>query len=419
MADPSGTNLDNADAQATTRRVVEFASRLDSGRFQDACLPESDHDAIGIHLTQVAINMGASRRASERVTQHASALAGAVTTAAELAEVNAAQAATTAVELARALAEFDEVGRSLESADQVMRQLTAGTSQIVELAEEIGRIAELTRMLSINATIESARAGEAGAGFAVVANEVKQLAQQAHVTATRVTGIVAGLRVASAEAQTSVHAGVERAQGTRVVLTSADEAFRRLGRDIAEVHRTLGSSTGEIDGIRDASGFVLAGSTRGKLRTDLDLLREMVAAEGGFVAGGQRRLDATDQAGSRRAIETTNLSLASGTALETLIDRLAERTASHATVFAQGHTSDGDPSMVRIATSVRRQDGARATGTAICGSATDGPHPVLAAVLSGEPFEGLANVLGSWYLARYEPIVLGGQVVGMVFAGDG
>ena len=65
-----------------------------------------------------------------------------------------------------------------QNADQLVGQLSTGASRIGDVVKLIRAIAEQTNLLALNATIEAARAGEAGRGFAVVASEVKTLASQ-------------------------------------------------------------------------------------------------------------------------------------------------------------------------------------------------------------------------------------------------
>ena len=90
------------------------------------------------------------------------------------------------------------------------------------------------------------------------------------------------------------------------------------------------------------------------------------------------------------------------------IDRFTEQTGMRATVFAR----EGED-FVRIATSVRKQDGERAVGTLL-----DRSHPAYRALHEGRPYAGYATVFGRQNLTRYDPVRdAAGQLVGVLYVG--
>ncbi|GIG24455.1 methyl-accepting chemotaxis protein [Cellulomonas denverensis] len=98
-----------------------------------------------------------------------------------------------------------------------------------------------------------------------------------------------------------------------------------------------------------------------------------------------------------------------------VVDDIAGLLGAAVTVFQR---VDEEGTMLRVATSVTTADGQRAIGTAIGATNADGsPNAVVAALLSGQPYHGTAQVVGQPYVTAYAPIQVDGQVVGGLFVG--
>jgi methyl-accepting chemotaxis protein len=123
-----------------------------------------------------------------------------------------------------------------------IRTLSEETKALHQLAEAVGAIAAQTNLLAVNAAIEAARAGESGRGFAIVAQEVRQLSQRSAQTGKLITSGVE--RVASIMANTMAIAEESHEQDKRAVSISGSivedvlKHVRKLGEssDAMEVH---------------------------------------------------------------------------------------------------------------------------------------------------------------------------------------
>lgn len=94
---------------------------------------------------------------------------------------------------------------SFEETNQVVQEIDDQMGEIGSIVELISGIADQTNLLALNAAIEAARAGDAGLGFAVVANEVKALAEESRVSAERIAGLITILQKKSKNVTTSMN----------------------------------------------------------------------------------------------------------------------------------------------------------------------------------------------------------------------
>ncbi|MCS4311438.1 methyl-accepting chemotaxis protein [Pseudomonas sp. BIGb0381] len=140
----------------------------------------------------------------------------------------------------RAQHEITQLASRLEGTNQTVQGLATQTEQIGSVLEVISSIANQTNLLALNAAIEAARAGEQGRGFAVVADEVRNLAQRTAVSTQEIKTIIEGLQQGSRQAVEAMHdsrQGVERCVEDSQL---AVEMLQAVGNDITQIDELNG-----------------------------------------------------------------------------------------------------------------------------------------------------------------------------------
>ncbi|MBD8684992.1 methyl-accepting chemotaxis protein [Pseudomonas sp. CFBP 13719] len=154
----------------------------------------------------------------------------------------ASVAATTADDEARegdkvvgeAIAQIEKLADEVRRSTEAMNALQKESDKIGSVMDVIKAVAEQTNLLALNAAIEAARAGEAGRGFAVVADEVRGLAQRTQKSTEEIEGLVAGLQMGTQQVASVM-------LSSRGLTDSSVELTRRAGTSLANITRTVSS----------------------------------------------------------------------------------------------------------------------------------------------------------------------------------
>ncbi|NVZ22713.1 methyl-accepting chemotaxis protein [Pseudomonas costantinii] len=140
----------------------------------------------------------------------------------------------------RARHEITQLASRINGTNETVQGLAVQAEQIGSVLEVISSIANQTNLLALNAAIEAARAGEQGRGFAVVADEVRSLAQRTAVSTQEIKQIIEGLQQGSRQAVEAMHdsqQGVDRCvQDSQLAV----EMLQAVGEDIAHIDQLNG-----------------------------------------------------------------------------------------------------------------------------------------------------------------------------------
>ncbi|WP_084473675.1 methyl-accepting chemotaxis protein [Deinococcus ficus] len=125
---------------------------------------------------------------------------------------------------------MDQIRGSSQSVNEAIQALSERSGQIQEIVDSISHIASQTNLLSLHASIEAAGAGEAGSRFAVVAEEVRALADESSAAAGRIQDLIAGVQREIAAASATMAAGAVTVERGYEVARQAGEQLRQIGQ---------------------------------------------------------------------------------------------------------------------------------------------------------------------------------------------
>ncbi len=155
-----------------------------------------------------------------------------------------------------AVAEMVKVADMVSESARTIDRLATESDNIGTIVGVIREIADQTNLLALNAAIEAARAGEQGRGFAVVADEVRKLAERTAQSTGEIVGLVERIQGESRSARDQMQAGTEQVGRSRALSVEAGEAISEIGQVIDRALESVRTISESLDEQRSTSSLV-------------------------------------------------------------------------------------------------------------------------------------------------------------------
>ena len=242
--------------RSQSERVASASEELTASAHQSA----EAANQVAISITEIAA--GVSEQSTEAagadkvVVAIAESADGIATKADEIAEVS--HSAVEKVSEGRAsirdvVGHMNTINGTTQTIKNSIQQLSKGSEEIQSIVEMISNIAGQTNLLALNAAIEAARAGEHGRGFAVVADEVRKLAEQSEQSSRKIADLVMRNRADMEKAVTAGEEGSASVANGMNAVQEADAVFEAISGSISELSGGVGEVSRSIRTMADES----------------------------------------------------------------------------------------------------------------------------------------------------------------------
>jgi methyl-accepting chemotaxis protein len=233
-------------------QVAASSEQLTSSADQTAKAAEQAAAAIQEIATGSEVQTQRTAESVRVMEELGTAIQRIATTAGTVSEssVRAAQEAEQGNEyIIKAVEQMSAVQEAVNRAAEMVTLLGVRSEAIGEIVQVITGIASQTNLLALNAAIEAARAGEQGRGFAVVADEVRKLAEQSEESAQEIARLIGDIQLETGQVMAAMNQGTAETEAGSVAVREAGLAFQRIvsaAQAVAEQIQEVSAATEQM-----------------------------------------------------------------------------------------------------------------------------------------------------------------------------